>query len=229
MAVSSFGHRTMVVRDTFGATTLAANGYTAAGAAGAAAISNNGVLFTINAAEYGQLHKGDTGPLIADWQFIEIAATINLGATSVTELYFGVASATNADPDAIAASAWFKLTSTAGVPVLKIESDDGTNDLSKSISGITVPTGSPVKFRIDFSTGVQTKSPPARSLGHASSLQFSVTDARGYRTPVRAADAHMDMSNYAGFLQPWVHVEHTTDNEDTTVLVHEICYGFRTY
>lgn len=111
----------------------------------------------------------------------------------------GLGSAFNADPDAIAASAWFKFAGTA----LVIETDDGVTNIDDQATNIAVPDGSWIRLRADFETGVQSIAPPGSSKGGKASVKFSATNADGYCIHIPTS-VHMDMSGYALGLQPIV-------------------------
>lgn len=113
---------------------------------------------------------------------------------------FGVGSAYNADPDVVAASAWFKIVGGTNGRNLVIETDDGTTDRNDIATGIEVPLSTWMRLRMDFKSGIQSISPPAQSKGGKASVQFACTDAKGFMRHVRP-NVHMDMSAYSGALQ----------------------------
>jgi hypothetical protein len=119
-----------------------------------------------------------------------------------TNGWIGMGSAFNADPTAIASSAFFHIAGGAAGLNLAVETDDGTNDLAQS-TGWAVTGDDMARFVIDFRTGIQSISPPSRSLGGKGSVQFAATRG-GSMYHLNRLGAHMDMSNYAGGLQPIV-------------------------
>ena len=131
-----------------------------------------------------------------------------------TQGFFGVASALNVDPDVIAEGAWFKLSgpSNSGRS-LSVECDDGTNDLAETPgAGIILADDSWIRLLIDFRTGIQSISPPGTSKPGKSSLQFTASNADGQQIHLnKSLTKHMDMSNYAGGLQPFFGLRQVTN------------------
>ena len=121
--------------------------------------------------------------------------TKDLDSDSV--IHLGVGSAFNSDPSAIAAHAFIKIVGDGSVSV---ETDDGTLDLSAS-TGFAAADNAWQRAVIDFRTGIQSISPPSKSLGGKSSVQFTCTDANGMQNHLSRLDKHMDMRNYSGGLQ----------------------------
>lgn len=110
---------------------------------------------------------------------------------------FGMCSAINADPDSIAAGAWFR---TYGSNLILCESDDGTNDNDDVATGQSL--GTTIKrFTLDFASGITTVVPPP-SAGGKGNVLFSCHSAQGVSVPV-ARNTRFDLSNYAGGLQPF--------------------------
>lgn len=118
-------------------------------------------------------------------------------------MVMGMAGAYNATMDSVAQNAWFKLTPSSAT--VYCESDDGTNDNDDKSTGLTLST-SWRRFKIDFGTGVYTRSAPSASLGGKANVLFYMGDANGHLTRV-ATSTQFDMSNYSGGLQPYFQVQ----------------------
>ncbi len=128
---------------------------------------------------------------------VEFLAGITSASMTGITVVFGVGSAKNADPDAVAANAYFKCSGSLAVVA---ESDDGTNDNDDKATGQTLTTAVLRRFAIDFSVGVQTVSPPGTSKGGKGNVYFYMDDSTGALR--RVADSTLfDMSNYSSGLQ----------------------------
>lgn len=183
---------------------------------------NDGMTLTLDATNEAQsagLYMGNVLPFDIDdiirAEFIA-KASASLGAT--VQAIFGFASAQNADPDAIAQGAWFKL---AGSNSLVVETDDGTtNNDDVSADGETLSTTFK-RFAIDFSTGITTQSPPSQSLGGKSNVQFHMGNTNGHLRRV-AKNTRFDMSAYAGNLQLIAQIQKTASTATGTLSILEI-------
>ena len=100
------------------------------------------------------------------------------------QIIIGMGSGWNDDPDAIAASAWFKLD--AGMDLL-VETDDGTNDNNDKDTTVDLTADTYIWVMIDFSDTANVKF-------------YTSTDGKIW-TP-RLATITFNMSNYTGGLQP---------------------------
>lgn len=149
--------------------------------------------------------------------------------TADLELRIGAASAQNVDPDAIAQSAWFKITASGSTPIVAVETDDGTIDNNDELTGIVIPVATPLVATIDFSSGIQSISVPGKSKGGTGSVQFSLGDARGYKNPVKNLTKHMDMSGYTGGIAPYFHAEKIGASGNIIVTLHEISMEYRVW
>lgn len=76
---------------------------------------------------------------------VNVAVSPGTGVCSV----WGMADDHNLDKDTVAAAAWFRLDASL---VLKVESDDTTNNNDDVATGITLVAGTFYVFRIDFTT-----------------------------------------------------------------------------
>ncbi|MGE3667685.1 MAG: hypothetical protein AB7G51_13815 [Steroidobacteraceae bacterium] len=133
--------------------------------------------------------------------------------TAAGTIVIGMASARADDPDAIAAHAHFRLDGATNA--LKVETDDGVNDVNDIDTGIVLPTARTTKLVIDFASGLQTLGPPSNSLGGKGAVQFFVEDSRGQLRRVCKTTA-FNMSNYSAGLQPYMQVQKTA-SVDTPV------------
>lgn len=157
---------------------------------------------------------------IDDLMFIEyLIYLVNVAADANTEIIFGVGSAYAADPNAVAASAWAK--GKAGI--WYAESDDGTTDVNNEPAGITFVNDKSLRVRIDFKTGIQSKSPPSKSVGGKGSVQMAMSDG-SYLRHARLSK-HLDMSAYTGGLQPYFGMKQPTGTGTGEVYVEQINVG----
>lgn len=134
---------------------------------------------------------------------VEWIAKITSAAMTDVSVVMGVASARNDVTDSVAANAWFKCTTSLAVVV---ETDDAVNDNDDKATGQTIVTAVERRFAIDFSTGVQTVSPPGTSKGGKGNVRFFMDDANGRLKQV-ASSTLFDMSNYTGNLQFYVQAQ----------------------
>lgn len=131
--------------------------------------------------------------------FVEyLFSLVNVAADANTEVIFGMASAYNANPDAVAASVW----ALGKAGVWYGESDDGTTDVNDEPAGIRFANGKLMRVRIDFKTGIQSVSPPSKSKGGKGSIQMTMTDTLGWQQHAKFSK-HLDMSAYTAGLQPY--------------------------
>ena len=129
-------------------------------------------------------------------------ATLN----AATQLAFGMTSARNAAIDSIAAAALFRL---VGDNNIVVESDDGTTDRDDVSTGLVL-SNEYRRYAIDFATGIQSKEPPATSVGGKGNVQFFGGNANGSLRRV-ASGTLFDMSAYSDGLQPFVQLQKTAD------------------
>lgn len=163
------------------------------------------------------LYSGDILPFdIEDLIRVSFIAKITASVPAAVMAAFGVASAFNATLNTIAEHAWFRVD---GSNALLVETDDGTNDNDDAATGISLST----TYRrcvIDFSTGILTRSPPAKSLGGRAQTQFFVSNDNGSLQRV-AQGVSFDMSNYAGNLQLFAQIQKTTGTAVGTLSILE--------
>ncbi len=139
---------------------------------------------------------------IDDLQQVDFYAKLNAAALHAScSVAFGLISAQNNDPDAIAAAAIFRL---IGSTAVVCETDDGTNDNDDVATGQTL--GASVKrFTIDFASGIRSVV-PGPSTGGKANVLFSMDDDRGNLRQV-ARLTTFDMSNYTGGLQLFAQIQ----------------------
>lgn len=143
------------------------------------------------------LHFGDSLDFDIDSiQRAEFRVKTETALDSATTIVFGLGSARNDDPDAIAEAALFKL---AGSNSVVVESDDSANDNNDIATGASL-AASYKTFVIDFTGG-------------KSNVKFYVDGARV------AASTTFNMSTYAAGLQPIVQIQKTADSNTDSVSV----------
>jgi hypothetical protein len=135
---------------------------------------------------------------------------------SFSDAILGLCSTYNADPDAIQEGIWFRIGGGAGDKALFIESDDNVTNIDDEPTGITLADNGWFRGRIAFDTGIQSIAPPGGSKGGKASVQFEVTDSKGFCRHI-SPPKHIDMSAYAGGLQPVIGVRQMTSNAGAAV------------
>lgn len=176
-----------------------------------------------NEIENASLFMGDVlGLPIDDLLSVEFWAARSATAyAAAVSACFGVASARNNDPDAIAASAWFRCKGNSNVVV---ETDDGVIDNNDHATGLAIGT----EFRrylIDFAAGVQTISPPSKSKGGKANVLFKAENARGQLVTLGETRL-FDMSNYSGSLQLFAQIQKTAAVDVAELAIKRVraCY-----
>lgn len=137
---------------------------------------------------------------------------------------FGIASAQNDTVDSVAAHAWLKIDGAVSTSALVAESDDGVTDTNDVATGLTL-SSTPLTFEIDFSTEVQTRSPPSLSQGKQAT--FWTIDSRGVRRRICQHSA-FDLSGYSAGLQPFVQLQKGTGTGTPALWVWGIDVHYRT-
>lgn len=180
-------------------------------------------LDNTNEAQNLCLYMGDVLPFdIDDLIRVEILAAATASLDSTVTAVFGVASARNDDPDAIAEAALFKL---AGSNSVVCESDDGTNNNDDKATSESLSTTFR-RFVIDFSSGVQTRTPPSLSLGGKGNVGFYMENSNGYLRRV-AKNTLFDMSNYGGNLQLLAQIQKTAGTVTGALKIKEFVVEFQ--
>lgn len=156
--------------------------------------------------------------------WIEMIVELTWASTFPTEVtaVWGLGSARNDDPDAVAANAFFKV---AGSAAVVCESDDGTRDNDDKATGQTMATGKPRRFVIDFKEGIQTVGAPGQSKGGKGNVIFKMEDASGALRRV-CESTLFDMSGYSLNLQQLIQVQKTASTSVVTVTVKEIAVEY---
>jgi len=117
----------------------------------------NGVLAMIldadSNAEDAVLYWGDQrGILVTAGAQFEARVNVATLPTVSTTLVIGMVDDHNLDKDTVNASAWFRIDSAGGAGVVKVETDDTTNDNDDVSAGTTAVAGTYYILRIDFTT-----------------------------------------------------------------------------
>ena len=174
---------------------------TVAGAAGGMALSLTATNEAQNACLYmGDVLNYDIDDLIQADFWVQLTAAFAAANT----LSFGLASARNNDPEAIAAAALFKCVGNNNVV---ISTDDAVIDKCDQATGETL-VATMKRFTIDFGSGVQTLAAPSLSKGGKANVQFLCDNGRGQLRNL-ARNVLFDMSNYTGGLQPFAQIQKT--------------------
>lgn len=236
MPAYSTSHRTLQKRITFLEADLAKKSDAVVNTAviTAPSIEAGSLKIPLSGTGYGTVSVGQGGVAIDDLLSVEAVFKVSK-FVETTELRIGAGSAFNADPDAVAASAWLKIIGQAGAAnahLVYVESDDAVLDINdEPANGIQIPVGVWCKARIDFRSGIQSISVPGKSKGGKGSVQFSVTADRGYAQHVRGLTKHMDMSNYTGVIGPYFHAEKTGAGgaTDSIIYLRELCMEYNSF
>jgi hypothetical protein len=143
------------------------------------------------------LHFGDSLDFDIDSiQSAEFRVKTVATLDSATTIVFGMASARNDDPDAIAAAALFKL---AGSNSVVVETDDTATNNDDVATGVSL-VATYKTFYIDFKGG-------------KSNVKFYIDGTRV------AASTTFDMSGYSAGLQPIVQIQKASDANTDSVTV----------
>lgn len=146
------------------------------------------------------LHHGDALSFdIDDIQRVEMRVKLGAAFTSGSTLTFGVGSARNDDPDAVAAHATFKMVGADSTTAVVVESDDSVRDNDDVATGQTLGT-TYKRFVIDFTGG-------------KSNVKFYIDGVRV------AAATTFDMSGYSAGLQPIVQLQKAANTNVDSVSV----------
>lgn len=142
------------------------------------------------------LSFGDVLQFNIDDQLI-IEGRIRLGQSALdttTSIAFGLAGDRNDTLDSVAQHMWFRMEGGTSTTAVVFEADDGTTDSDDNATSCTLTTGWK-RWRID-----------ARD---KSAVRYYFTDANGVLVPMATT---MNMSAYAGCLQPLLQIQKTSDN-----------------
>ncbi len=197
-------------------------------AAGSPHVMNSGgfaelALDAQNEAQNLCLYWGDDLAIdIDDLIQIDIWAKASASLDASVQMAFGLAGARNDAIDSIAQATLFRL---VGSNALVVEADDGTNDNDDVATGLTLSTAVR-RHTIEFKTGVHTQSPPSLPTGGKSNLLFSAENSQGLLRRV-AQNTRLDVSNYAGGLQPFFQVQKTAGTATGTLFVKRVKFTLR--
>jgi len=160
-------------------------------------------LLTTLENEVATLYMGDCLPFDID-DLLQVDFYLKLSTATLppsASVAFGLCSAYNDDPDALAAHASFRLFGNNNVVC---ESDDGVNDNDDEAAGLTLGTGVK-RFAIDFCSGIKTVVPPP-SVGGKAHVLFAMDDDRFNLRPV-CRSVRFDMSSYTSGLQIYAQIQ----------------------
>lgn len=134
----------------------------------------------------------------------------------------GLAGADNATLDNIAANCWLRC---AGSNAVVLETDDGVTDVDDIASGLTL-ADEWRRFAIDFSVGVHSQGPPARSAGGKASVRFFLENNQGQLMPV-GQDQHFSLAAYSGGLQLFATIRKASGTALATLYVKNLTVDYR--
>jgi len=197
----------------------------AGGSPTVAAVNLGGVKLTLDATNEIQvltLSLGDILPFaINKLQRVAFHIEASDSFDASVSAAFGVASAMNADLDAIAAAAMFKA---AGSNAIVAETDDGVINTDDVVTGLSIGS-TPGWFGINLETGIQRNAPPSMPKGHASNVYFYGNKGRiGYQHVAKTT--LFDMSNYSAGLQPFVRLQKSASTAVASLTVNEIILDY---
>lgn len=182
----------------------------------------------------GSVDLADNGLLAKDIKAAEFLVKLDSIDTNA-DFRIGLAGAHNADPDAIAQCAWFKIAGAAGTNehTVSVETDDATLNIDNEPTAKKLVIGAWHRLRIDLATGIQTISPPAKSKGGLGSVQFYIgreSQGNTFLDPVKLTK-HMDISaiGAAVALQPMIHGVQSSSTGTTVLNVRQIALEYATH
>ncbi len=178
-------------------------------------------LEATNEAQNVCLYMGDKLPFdIDDIDKVEIWAAVSAALAANESVAFGAISARHDNLNSIAEGIFFRIDGNA-TPTLAVllESDDGTNDLSKALN-VSIVAATVTKFVLNFRDGLQSRV-GVNSLGGKASVQAAIDDARGNLRRVDPG-AHMDLSNYSGGLQVFAQIQKSSGTSAKTLAIHRL-------
>ena len=193
---------------------------------GAVDLSGQGpvVLSIAASADRSYLHFGDNLVFPID-DLIRVSYLYKVSSWNANaELLLGVASAFNADPDAIVDGCWIKILGATAAVV--VETDDGTTNTDDLATGVTVTEDVWNKVVFDFHSGIQSISPPSKSKGGKASIGVIHSNSLGYMDHLDFSQ-HLDMSAYSGNLQLLFGGRQLSGSGTTTLSVQEIQVEFK--
>lgn len=160
------------------------------------------------------LYQGDVLPYpVRKLLVVEFIAKLTASLPAAVSAFFGVGSARNDDPGAIAQFAGFRA---KGNNTIVAETDDTLNDNDDVATGVTLDT-TPKRFQIAFQQEVTAVS-PGQSKGGLGSVVFQASDALGNLRRV-AAHKVFNMENATSDLQLILQIQKTTGTATGTLSV----------
>jgi hypothetical protein len=136
---------------------------------------------------------------------------------SASKVRFGLTSARNDDPDAIAQSILFGLDGNAN---LNVESDDTADEVAATSTGEVLGTALKI-CTFDFAAGVFAQAPPLLSKGGKHNIYASVQDVNGASRRV-ADGVRLTLGAYTGNLQLFAQIQKTAATDVGTLGVRRI-------
>jgi len=180
-------------------------------------------LEATNEAQVAELNFNDLlGLDIDDLQYVDFWVELSANLAANAQLSVGVGSARNADARSVAQRAIF--TVSGGSTALQVETDDGTTE-NEVLSSVNLTAGVVTRLRLDFKEGIQ-QIVGATSKAGKGSVRFYADNAQGQLTRIPTPGRHMDMSAYAGGLQPIVQLRKASGTSAETLKVHRIRFDF---
>ena len=150
---------------------------------------------------------------------IEFLVKLLINTTiAASRVFVGLASARNATADSIQYQASF---SAALTNALLLEIDDDASQNVDDIETGLIWSQNWQTLAIDFSRGVQSKSPPFLSKGGKADVRFYAGNKVGAERPVGLNQA-FDLSAYSGGFQPLLQVNNGASGDDLTLCVKEV-------
>lgn len=190
-----------------------------AGSPTVAAVSGGSMDLTLdntNEVQSACLYQGNILPFdIDDLVRVEILAQLTASLGNTISATFGVCDTQNADPDAIATSAFFrcKLSNT-----VTCETDDGTNETAATSTGDTL-AATKKRFAIDF-TEPFTQSPPSASLPGKGNVRFAMSNSANSLRKV-CSNTRFNMNSATGNLQLLAQLQKTQSVQTATLKIFE--------
>ncbi len=196
------------------ADTSVAGAPTAAGVGGALELTLDTDVEAENVCVYwGDILGLDINEIIR----VSFLAQLTASLDAAISVAIGLASARNDAIDTIGEAALFRCIGNNNVV---IETDDGLHDNDDIATGETL-VAAYKRLTIDFSTGVQTVSPPGTNVGRTGNVLFSMDNGAGFQRRVGKTQL-FDMSNYTAGLQPYFQLQKTSDAAVATLSIREM-------
>lgn len=169
-----------------------------------------------NEVQNGALHFGENLSLdVDDLISVDIWAKISASLGASVRAVFGLAGTRNADPDAIAQSAWFGLT---GSNTVFCETDDGTTDSGPISTGLSL-AATERRFQIDFKSGHAQG--PVTATGGKTNIIFRMENSQGLLQRV-CPNTVFTLGAYSSGLQFLAQIQKTSGTATGTLSIKRI-------